>query len=427
MSRDQRLHDNWALLYSQQLALELKSPLAIVFNLVPEFLGATLRQYAFMLDGLMELVEGANKYNIAFHLTIGEPHDALVNHLGRVEPAAVVTDFSPLRINRAWKTKVTKRVAAPVYEVDAHNIVPTWIASDKQEYAAYTFRPKIHRLLPRFLTGFPRLKKHPFPHTTNVAPVDWKKASRSLKVDKDVKPVTNFTPGESAAEGVLTGFLKRKLSGYAEQRNDPTADVQSQLSPYLHFGQISAQRVALEAQKYDRDIKSQEAFLEELIVRRELSDNFCYYNERYDAVEGFPEWARKSLYEHRTDPREHLYRLPTFEKAETHDTLWNAAQMEMVLTGKMHGYLRMYWAKKILEWTASSEEALEAAVYLNDRYQLDGRDPNGYTGVAWSIGGVHDRPWFERDIFGKVRYMSRGGCDRKFNTAEYIDRIAARV
>ena len=203
-------------------------------------------------------------------------------------------------------------------------------------------------------------------------------------------------------------------------RNDPTREGQSDLSPYLHFGQIAAQRVALEVEGAPAGTKAKEAFLEELIVRRELSDNFCYYHPQYDSVACFPQWARKTLDEHHDDPREYLYTPAQFEQAQTHDDLWNAAQREMVQTGKMHGYLRMYWAKKILEWTSSPEEALKIAIYLNDRYELDGRDPNGYTGIAWSLGGVHDRAWAERKVFGKIRYMSYKGCKAKFDVAAYF-------
>jgi deoxyribodipyrimidine photo-lyase len=181
--------------------------------------------------------------------------------------------------------------------------------------------------------------------------------------------------------------------------------------------------VALEVQRFDSDTQAQEEFLEELIVRRELTDNFCLYNEQYDSFDGFPNWARATLDEHRADPRAYLYSRDDFESGQTHDDLWNAAQGQMVATGRMHGYMRMYWAKKILEWTVSPEVALETAIYLNNKYQLDGNDPNGYVGVAWSIGGVHDRPWFERDIFGKVRYMSYDGCRRKFDVDQYIRRI----
>jgi deoxyribodipyrimidine photo-lyase len=206
-------------------------------------------------------------------------------------------------------------------------------------------------------------------------------------------------------------------------RNDPAKDGQSNLSPYMHFGHISAQRIALDVSMSDINKESREAFLEELIVRRELSDNFCFYNAHYDNFDGFPEWGKKTLNAHRKDKREYLYNIKQFENAETHDDLWNAAQIQMLKTGKMHGYMRMYWAKKILEWTESPEKAMEIAIYLNDRYELDGRDPNGYTGIAWSIGGLHDRAWNERPVFGKIRYMSYNGCKTKFDVIKYIEYV----
>lgn len=423
MSRDQRINDNWALLYAQERALEIKRPLLVVFNLVPAFLGAASRQYSFMLDGLEPLVKKLADFNISFYLTVGEPKQALLKWLDKQHVSMLITDFSPLRLSRRWKSDVAGRLDIPVYEVDAHNIVPCWKASPKLEYAAYTLRPKINRLLPEFLTPFPRLKKHPHAFDHKTVKINWRNTLRNLPVDRSVEKASGLAAGEEAARDTLKKFLKTKLSEYGEYRNDPVLDVQSGLSPYIHFGHISAQRVALEVQRHDADIKSQEAFLEELIIRRELSDNFCFYNDAYDSIDGFPEWAAKSLDAHRSDPREYIYDVSEFESAQTHDPLWNAAQMEMVRTGKMHGYMRMYWAKKILQWSVSPEEALKTAIYLNDRYQLDGRDPNGYAGIAWSIGGVHDRPWFERDIFGKVRYMSANGCKRKFNTDEYIGKI----
>jgi len=217
----------------------------------------------------------------------------------------------------------------------------------------------------------------------------------------------------------LGNFLEHKLAGYERDRNDPNKDGQSGLSPYLHFGQISAQRIALEVLKSMKDAGS---FLEELIVRKELSDNYCYYNQHYDDMQGFPAWAKTSLSEHEKDRREYLYTLQELELARTHDDLWNAAQQEMLQTGKMHGYMRMYWAKKILEWTESPAAAQAAAIHQNDRYELDGRDPSGYTGIAWSLGGVHDRAWKERAIFGKVRYMSYNGAKSKFDVKTYISK-----
>jgi deoxyribodipyrimidine photo-lyase len=277
----------------------------------------------------------------------------------------------------------------------------------------------VNRLLFEFLDEFPALQEiaqinsHP---VNRIIENDWEAAQRSLRAD--ALPQANWiVSGEGAAAKLLRHFLENKLTGYEKDRNDPNIDGQSGLSPYLHFGQVSAQRVALEVLRSRKDAG---AFFEELIVRRELSDNYCYYNPHYDDMQGFPAWGILSLHEHEKDRREYLYTLQELENARTHDDLWNAAQQEMVRTGKMHGYMRMYWAKKILEWTGSPAAAQTAAIYLNDRYELDGRDPNGYTGIAWSQGGLHDRAWKERAIFGKVRYMNFNGARRKFDVQAYI-------
>ena len=421
MSRDQRVNDNWALLYAQSLALKQKEPLIAAFCLVPEFLGATIRQYGFMLRGLEELEAGLGRKNIPFILKTGSPDEEIPRLVKKLDASCLVTDFDPLRIKRKWKTAVADNTDVPFHEVDGHNIVPCWTASPKQEYAAYTFRPKIRRLLPEFLQEFPLLKKHPFLLKGKEGLIQWEEVRASLRVDHEVKEVDWLQPGEKAAKKILRHFVKKKLPSYEKQRNDPTRHGQSDLSPYLHFGHISAQRVALEVEAGHAPKKDKDAFLEELIVRRELSDNFCFYNAHYDSFEGFPSWARDSLGTHRGKPREYVYSREQFEHAATHDELWNAAQREMVSRGKMHGYIRMYWAKKILEWTESPERALEIAIYLNDKYELDGRDPNGYTGIAWSIGGVHDRAWNERRVFGKIRYMSYNGCKGKFDVKKYIE------
>ncbi len=424
MSRDQRVHDNWALLYSQQLARERRQGLIVVFCLQSEFLGATLRQYEFMLKGLEQVEAELRRRNIPLRLLFGDPERVLREFIAANQAGALVTDFTALRIQRTWKEKIAREISIPFLEVDAHNVVPCWVASSKQEFAAYTIRPKIHKLLPQFLTEFPVLQRHPYGSANDHLRIDWGAVRGLLKVDRNVGEVAGVSPGELAAQNRLTEFVQGGLSRYYAERNLPTHDAQSNLSPYLHFGQISAQRVALEVQRPFLDIAAQEAFLEELIVRRELSDNYCHNCTHYDSFDGFPEWAQESLNEHRGDLRTHIYSRAELEHAQTHDDLWNAAQLEMVTTGKMHGYLRMYWAKKILEWTHAPERAQEIAIYLNDRYELDGRDPNGYTGIAWSIGGVHDRAWGERAVFGKVRYMSYDGCARKFDVKQYIGRFA---
>lgn len=430
MSRDQRVRDNWALLYAEELAKKHGSHLAVAFCLFPQFLGATKMQYHFMLQGLKEVENDLQVRNIPFVLLRGDPREEISRLIDERRAGALVCDFSPLRESRACKSHLAEDNEISFYEVDAHNIIPCWLTSQKQEWAAYSFRPKVHRLLFEFLEEF----------------VDWPGKATSVKADDGLVPGSFqedmaieidwqealkwpaadsmpeekwIVPGEAAALRQLDYFLKHKLSGYEKERNDPNIAGQSGLSPYLHFGQISAQRVALEVLRSGKDGG---AFLEELIVRRELSDNYCYYNQHYDDVQGFASWAIRSLDKHSGDKREYLYSLSELENARTHDDLWNAAQQEMLQTGKMHGYMRMYWAKKILEWTATPAAAQAAAIYLNDRYELDGRDPNGYAGVAWSIGGLHDRAWKERAIFGKVRYMSYNGAKRKFDVQVYIDR-----
>jgi deoxyribodipyrimidine photo-lyase len=423
MSRDQRVSDNWALIFSQHLALQKKSPLVVMFCLVPEFLGATIRQYDFMLKGLQEAQKDLSVKAIPFILLQGLPEYEIPKFIIRMRISTLVMDFDPLRVKRGWKNSVIEEVSVPVYEVDAHNIVPCWVASPKREFAAYTFRPKVKRQLSDFLDHIPSLKKHPFPSNKKNAQINWNTVEANINVDRSVPQVDWLEPGQKAAHQILDQFVSQKLSSYDKNRNDPNKDGQSHLSPYLHFGQISAQRVALEIQERTTSVKDQVAFLEELIVRRELSDNFCFYDQHYDDFQGFPDWAEKTLHEHRKDKREYLYSLEQLEMAQTHDELWNASQTEMIKSGKMHGYLRMYWAKKILEWTESPEEALNRAIFLNDKYELDGRDPNGYTGIAWAIGGVHDRAWFPRPIFGKIRYMSFKGAQSKFDVKTYISRV----
>ncbi len=416
MSRDQRVNDNWALTYAQELADEHDSALAVAFCLTPKFLGATSRHYHFMLHGLKEVEKRLLDLNIPFFLLQGDPGHKIPDLLNELEAGALVSDFSPLRQSREWKAAVANEIRLPFYEVDAHNIIPCWSASPKQEWAAYSFRPKVHRLLFEFLEEFPAVHQNPSSPGELVGN-DWDALARSIKADS-VPDLSWIKPGESSALKGLQNFLEMKHSRYDANRNDPNRDGQSDLSPYLHFGQIGASRVALEVIK---SMKDAGAFLEELVVRRELSDNFCYYNQNYDNLQGFPAWAKLTLEEHARDRREYLYTAEELERGKTHDDLWNAAQLEMVQRGKMHGYMRRYWAKKILEWTESPAEALSTVIYLNDRYELDGRDPNGYAGAAWSLGGVHDRAWKERPIYGKVRYMSYSGSKRKFDVQTYID------
>jgi deoxyribodipyrimidine photo-lyase len=414
MSRDQRVEDNWALIFADGLSKDNNCTLKILFTLTDNFLLAQEKQFIFMLEGLKKLEKKLTCLNIEFIILKGkEPYKEMIDYLNKNKVSAIITDFDPLKIKVKWREEVLKKIKIPFYMVDTHNIVPVWVASLKQEFAAYTIRPKINHLLGTYLTEFPKIKKKEKEIENKN---NWKKLI--LK-----KQEYSFSSGDASAKEVLKVFIKERLEGYKNLRNDPSKEYQSDLSPYLHFGQISSQRIALEVIKSKKNEELKKSFLEELIVRKELADNYCYYNKNYDNFNGFPDWAKKTLNEHREDKREYLYTLKELEMSKTHDPLWNGAQKEMVKTGKMHGYLRMYWAKKILEWSKTPEDAQKHAIYLNDKHSLDGRDANGYTGIAWSIGGVHDRAWNEREIFGKIRFMSFNSTSKKFNLKEYIEKL----
>lgn len=432
MSRDQRVNDNWALSIAQERANAINKPLVVVFCLQKIFLGASPRHFLFMLEGLRHVQQSLHSLNIPFYMLDGPPEKEIPLLINQLHAGLLITDMSPLRIGKQWRKKIAEAISIQCLEVDAHNIIPVWVTSQKQEFAAHTIRPKIHSLLPEYLDEIPSIQTQRTSYSFSVPTIDWNTYTAKLS---DTNPISWIKPGEAHALEAVDRFISTRLSAYGS-RNDPTKLTQSDLSPYVHFGQIASKTIVDKLLSFERkyihqiiekqkngaqDESSAKAFLEELIVRKELSDNFCFYNDSYDTVDGFPSWAKKTLDEHRSDPREYIYTYEQLEQALTHDPLWNAAQQEMVKRGKMHGYMRMYWAKKILEWTKSPEQALEYAIRLNDTYELDGRDPNGYTGIAWSIGGVHDRPWFERPIFGKIRYMSYNGAKSKFAIQTYID------
>jgi deoxyribodipyrimidine photo-lyase len=425
MSRDQRVRHNWALLFARRKAELQQQPLVVLFTLAPSFLQAPLRHYDFMLKGLQEVEADLKMLNIPFVLLTGDPERELPRFAENVKAGVVITDFSPMKIAREWKKNVARQLTVPLYEVDAHNIVPCWIVSGKQEYSARTLRPKINTLLGEFLTAYPDLEPLALPSGQHH-PVDWNNVYRELKADPDLPPVEWLKPGEKAAAASLDSFLHSRLASYAEERNNPNAGATSRLSAYLHFGQISAQFIAMRVGNSTAPETDRKAFLEELIVRRELAENYCCYNDHYDSYEGIPAWARESLKQHLDDRREYIYTAEEFAAAKTHEKLWNAAQLELVTTGVIHGYMRMYWAKKILEWSETPEQAFKTAIAMNDRFALDGRDPNGYAGVSWSIGGLHDRPWFDRAVYGKIRYMNASGCARKFNVNRYIARFESQ-
>ncbi len=313
----------------------------------------------------------------------------------------------------------------PLIQVESNVIVPVKLASPREEYAAYSFRPKITKQLGKFLNPLTHTKPN-IPSTnrhwsTQLEQNKLEEIFTQFTLDDNVKPVPYVRGGTTIAKSRLQEFITNQLDDYHLHRNDPSRKIQSDMSPYLHFGQISPLFIAKQVEATESPGKA--AYLEELIVRRELSINYVHYNPQYETLLGLPQWAQQTLLNHRTDQREYNYPLSVLEQAETHDPYWNAAQKEMIITGKMHGYMRMYWGKKILEWSQTPEQAFTNALYLNNKYELDGRDPNSYTGIAWCFG-KHDRPWKERKIFGKVRYMNDRGLKRKFNIDRYVHQIA---
>ena len=420
MQRSQRPFDNHALDVAIAAANALKMAAVVFFAPVPFYPNANLRHYAFLQQGIPDIAEGLRRRNVGFVLRTYPKH-GLVDFCEEAKPCLVIGDENPLIETERWRQVVARRLRTPFWTVDSDVIVPTKLFV-KQEFAAYTLRPKLRAQLKTFLQPLSNCVAHvpwsPPANLKSLSPTE--DVVARWKLDRTVSPVNGFRGGSTEAGKRLAHFLKHGLAGYGENRNHPEIDGTSRLSPYLHFGHIGPHTVALAALKAEVPQKSRDAFLEELIVRRELSLNFVRFNPDYQSIESGPDWAHRTLAEHSTDPRPIRYSEAQLESAETHDPLWNAAQIQMVETGWMHNYMRMYWAKKILEWSTTPAQAYQRAVRLNDKYELDGRDPNGYEGIAWAIVGKSDRAWFDRPIFGKVRYMSFESTSKKFDSKRYM-------
>lgn len=425
MQRAQRAADNPALDTAIEAANLLGKPVVVFFALVP-YPNANWRHYQFMVEALSDTATRLARRGVGFVLR-RHPDNDLAAFCEEVRAALVVGDENPLREPERWRQALSEKLRAPFWTVDADVIVPSKLIV-KEQFAARTLRPRIHALLPKFFTAGAEPKPR----------VAWKtpRGLRSLSPDGDVldgfpldrttQPVVGFRGGTSEAMKALRRFVSGRLVGYAARRNEPVVAGTSQLSPYLHFGHIGPRAVALAVRDAGAPAADRDAFLEEMIVRRELAVNFVRYNPHYDSLASAEPWALRTLREHAGDPRPYLYIERQLENAGTHDPLWNAAQRQMVLTGWMHGYVRMYWAKKILEWSRDPEAAFNIAVRLNDRYELDGRDPNGYAGVAWAVAGKHDRAWGPaRPVYGMVRYMSFASTSRKFDSKAYIAQVEA--
>ncbi|MGB9766091.1 MAG: deoxyribodipyrimidine photo-lyase [Sulfurihydrogenibium sp.] len=428
MEASQREDFNHALEFSIYKANSLKKPVLVAFFITDKYKFSNQRYYRFMIEGLLKTKERIESRGIKFLIL----KDDFVNGSLKLSKNAclVVFDRNYLKTQRAWRRKVSDLCDVATYEVESDVLVPVEYLYQKSVPYAYLYRNALEKVLDRFLvkvdTLEPEIKSNDldfnFENQLNFDNVE--DFINSLNIDKSVKSVENFYKGGSdEAYRLLKDFIERKLPFYKEKRNDPTTDYTSNLSPYLHFGQISPLKVVLEVFKsYDREDENVKSFINELVVWRELSRNFCWYNPYYNQYEGIPSWAKETLENHVSDKREYIYSLQELEDAKTHDEYWNAAQKELIITGKIHNYMRMYWAKKLIEWTEHPKKAFDIACYLNDKYALDGRDPNGYGGISWCFGSF-DRPWQERKIFGKVRYMSDKSLAKKFDVKNYLRRF----
>ncbi len=427
MQQSQRAAFNPALEYAARQANALDVPLIAAFGLDAGYPDANERHFAFMLEGLAETTAALAKRNVKMIAAACSPPDAAVRLAA--DAALVVCDRGYLRHQRRWRAELAERIGCRLIQVEGDAIVPVDVASDKREWAARTIRKKINGARDDYIGDLrpTKLKRSSLPLRvkSELDLRDWRKVLDNLDIDRTVAPVKRFEPGTQAGRRRLSNFLRNGLPGYADGRNDPASPQASELSPYLHFGQISPVEIAIKVRNAGgASEEDREAFLEELVVRRELAINFVYYADDYDKYACLPDWAQKTLADHRNDDRPHRYTRRALENADTHDPYWNAAMKEMLATGYMHNYMRMYWGKKILEWSNTPEYAYRTALYLNNKYFLDGRDANSYAGVAW-LFGLHDQAWAERDVYGKVRYMSAGGLESKFDIDEYVRRVDA--
>jgi deoxyribodipyrimidine photo-lyase len=420
MQRAQRGIENPALDLAVQAANTLRKPVVVFFAPRP-FAPANLRHYAFLAQGIPDIAAALEKRGIGFVLRRFPDH-SLLKFCAEVKPALVIGDENPIRQAEHWRRTVARKLTVPLWTVDADVIVPSALL-EKEQYSAFIIRPKLQSRLPEFLVASenPQAKFSRTPPSRLQSLSHDADLTEGWHLDRSVQPVSLWKGGTKEALRLLKHFVEHSLPGYARDRNHPEIDATSRLSPYLHFGHLSPITVALATQRAKAPQAVKDAFLNQVITWRELSVNLVHFNPNYDNFECAEPWAHRTLGTHARDPRPVLYSEAQLEDAETHDPLWNAAQMQMVTTGWMHNYMRMYWGKKILEWTSSPALAHQIAVRLNDKYELDGRDPNGYAGIAWSIVGKFDRPWFQRPIFGQIRYMSGASTGKKFDSKRYIE------
>jgi deoxyribodipyrimidine photo-lyase len=428
MQRAQRGVDNHAVDLAVHVANLLGLPLVVYFAGISNFPHANLRHYVFLNQGLPDIETDLAVRNISFVMRRA-PNESHERFLADVRAAFLIGDENPMREPERWRSHLASRIKIPFWTVDTDVVVPSKLI-EKAQYGAYTIRPRLYRLLPDYLQ----------PYENAHADCEWKRPRRFhadsvhedmtrgwKKLDRSVAPVEAWMGGTHAALKRLKHFTQNLLEDYDTQRNHPETDGTSCMSPYLHYGHIGPVTIALavdKAAKANTKLKAaRDGYFNELIAWRELAINFVRYTPNYDSPDCAESWAKLTIEKHARDERERLYTLRQLESAQTYDDLWNAAQIQMIRYGWMHNYLRMYWAKKILEWTPDVATAMKYSIYLNDKYFLDGRDPNGYAGVAWAILGKFDRAWGERPIFGKIRYMSGASTGKKFDSKRYIQQM----
>jgi deoxyribodipyrimidine photo-lyase len=432
MQRSMRIHENPALDVAIDVANFLDLPVVVFFSVIPNYPNANLRHYHFLQQGLRNVEQDAAEREVGFVLR-RYPDNSLEKFLEEVGAAMLIGDENPCREPERWRKVLARRLKIPYWTVDADVVVPSAVFG-RDYFLLQHMRPHLAVAMPKFFVASKHPKPlHEFrkPKSLHRDSLDRDITSGFKNLDRSVGPVDTFTGGTHAAIKSLREFVNHGLKEYAEKRNHPEIDGTSRISPYLHFGNISPISVALAVEDALAQGRvpqaSRDRFLEQVIAWRELSVLFVRHSPNYDNWECAEPWARQTLIEHVNDPRPHRYTFAQLDRAETHDDLWNAAQRQMVSTGWMHNYMRMYWAKMILEWAPDPARAFEWAVTLNDRYELDGRDPNGYAGIAWAIVGKHDRPWFNRPVFGLVRPMSGASLSRKFDSRAYIREHAGGV
>jgi len=413
ISRALRTIDNQALYAAQQEALKRQEPLLVFFNLYPDFPSANTRNMDFLLKGLAEVSLKCEKLNIPTLVMQGNVISNFEKLGQQIEISSIFTEHQVLKPIKAIHEQVgiwAHQNKISFTKINTACVIPVWIASPKLEYAAKTIRNKIMSQYGPYLEQTYTLIPHPYLSPIKAHFTTQDAESILSKQQWKVLSLSALIPGEDASNEVLDDFIKNRLQNY-DRRNEIDSQGQSHLSAYLHFGMISPLKMIRSVKETNHPNAA--LFIEEAMVRRELAENYCFYQEHYDSLKGAWSWAQVSLNTHRFDQRPYLYTLDQFEHAQTHDELWNRCQKMVVEDGYLHSYLRMYWAKMVLMWSESPQTAIDILIYLNDTYFLDGRDPNGYTGIMWSVAAVHDRPWFDKPIHGLIRAMGKDGTLKK--------------